>query len=197
MNKAFLVALCALLMIPAFGENCPLPVQTKTKKDDPVPLCLVASKIKKALDDYNSDPNALKLSKAEFDFKTVTSTSGGFKFSILVFNVGATHQIDSTDDVTFAYEVPTPQEGISTYALKAGPDFSKELIQTIRDAAKQVAATQSMGNTKFKALTVSLAYGVKWDFSAGATIPIQLVTVGPSFDRNKASTQSVKLTFVQ
>lgn len=202
MNKAFIIALCALLTIPAFGDDCPVPVQSKTKKNDPVPLCLVANKIKTALDDYNNDPDtrnnpALKLSTAEFDFKTVTSTSGGFKFSILVFNVGTTKQIDSTDDVTFAYAVPPSSGSKGFLELKASPDFSKELVQTIKDAAKQVAATQSVAGAKFKTLTVNLAYGVKWDFSVGATIPIQLVTIGPSLDRNKTTTQSVKLTFGQ
>jgi hypothetical protein len=44
---------------------------------------------------------------------------------------------------------------------------------------------------------VTLAYTVKWDFNAGATVPIELVTVGGSLDKNKASTQTVKLVFAR
>ncbi len=185
-----------VLVGSGFADECPIPEKTKTKTTDPVPLCLVAKKIKQALDDYNADPKALRLSAAEFDFKTVRSTSGGFSFSILVFKVGATHQVDSTDDVTFSYAVPAKPKSETEFALlKENPDFSKELVQTIRDAAKQLASTESVGDAKFKALTINLAYAVKWDFSAGVTIPVQLVTLGGTFDRNKSTTQSVKLTF--
>ena len=116
-------------------------------------------------------------------------------FSILVFNVGATRQVDSTDDVTFSYQVPKPSKTFSTESLKNNLDFSEQLVETIQAAAEQVKATKSVGDAQFKTLTVNLAYGVKWDFKAGATLPIQLVTIGGSFDRNKTSTQSVKLTF--
>lgn len=206
MRKLILGTTCFLLAIPAFPQDCPKPDVSKTKKTDPVPLCFVATKIKKALDDYNADPgtekNLLpKLSKAEFDFQTVRSKSGGFQFSILVFSLGTAHEVDSTDDVTFSYEVPKPAqlEAESAFAerIKNDHDFSKELIETIRAAAQQLKATQAVGEAKFKTLTVNLAYGVKWDFTAGATVPIQLVTVGGNFDRNKATTQSVKLTFGQ
>jgi len=183
----------------AIGEDCPIPDKSKTKKKDPIPLCLVAHKIKQALDDYNADPGAVKLSKADFEFKTVRSTSGGIKFDILVFNVGSTVQVDSTDDVTFSYEVPKKELTAAEYAEKREKDhdFSKQLIQTIKDAAEQLKATQRVGEAKFKTLTINLAYGVKWDFNAGATVPIQLITIGGTFDRNMTRTQSVKLTFEQ
>jgi hypothetical protein len=205
MRKVFLGVVFSLIVIPLLGQECPIPVKTKTKIDDPVPLCLVAFKIKKALDDYNNDPTtqkdpALKLSKAEFDFKTVRSKNGGLKFSILVLNVGATRQVDSTDDVTFSYEVPSKSKSITDEGFlseSANPDFSKQLIDTIKEAANQLQTTKAIGEAKFKTLTINLAYGVKWDFAAGVTIPIQLVTIGGSFDRNKTSTQSVKLTFGQ
>jgi hypothetical protein len=205
-TKLILASVCLLLSIPAFAQNCPVPDKSKTKKTDPIPLCMVAQKIKKALDDYNADPTTEKgslpkLSKAEFDFKVVRSTSGGLKFSILVFSVGATTEIDATDDVTFSYEVPKPTqfetESVFEERIAKDHDFSKELIDTIKAAAEQLKATQAVGDAKFKTLTINLAYGVKWDFTVGATVPIQLVTIGGNFDHNKTSTQTVKLTFGQ
>lgn len=181
-------------------NGCPEPDMEKVKKTDPVPLCLVAQKIKKALEDYNADPEIdktlLPLVSAEFDFKVVRSTSAGFKINFLIFTLGTTRQVDSTDQITFSYEVPK-KTAMAFADMKKSPDFSAQLIQTIRDAAEQVKATQTVGAAKFKTLTVNLAYAVKWDFTAGLSVPIQLVTAGASFDRNKTSTQSVKLTFGQ
>jgi hypothetical protein len=198
-TKLILSVICLLFTAPLFAQDCPIPEKSKTKKTDPIPLCLVAQKIKQALDDYNTDPRkSLELSKAEFDFKTVRSTSGGLKFSILVFTFGATRQVDSTDDVTFSYEVPVKALTASEFTaqIEKGHDFSRELINTIKAAAEQLKATQTVGKAKFKTLTINLAYGVKWDFSAGVTVPISIVTIGGTFDRNKTKTQSVKLTFV-
>ena len=117
MTKSILSIMYLLVAIPVFAQDSPIPDKAKTKKTDPIPLCLVARKIKKALDDYNADPKTEKslpkLSRAEFDFKAVRSTSGGLKFSILVFSVGATQQIDSTDEVTFSYEVPKPAKFVT------------------------------------------------------------------------------------
>ena len=200
MTKWILGFVClVLLTVPSFADDCPIPAKSTTKNTDPVPLCLVAKKIKQALDDYNASPGTsgtplLKLSTAEFDFKTVRSKSGGLKFSFLIFSIGSTMQVDSTDDVTFSYEVPkTTEKSLSD--LTKNPDFSKQLIDTIKAAAEQLKATQAVGAAKFKTLTVNLAYAVKWDFSGGATVPIQLVTLGVNLDRNKTSTQSIKLTF--
>jgi hypothetical protein len=74
-------------------------------------------------------------------------------------------------------------------------DFSKELVATLRNAAQQVKETNTVGNAKFKTLTVSLAYGAMWDLTGGANIPISLVTIGPNLDHNRADTQTIKLTF--
>jgi hypothetical protein len=42
---------------------------------------------------------------------------------------------------------------------------------------------------------VTVSYGVKYDVSAAATVPIQLVTISGNGDYNKNNTQSVMLTF--
>src|SRR5260370_29861317 len=186
MTKLILSVVCLLLTTSVVGQDCPPPDMSKINKTDPVPLCLVATKIKKALDDYNADPTTekklLPVSKAEFDFKVVRSTSGGLKFSILVFSVGATRQVHSTDDVTFSYEVPKPakfaEQSDFVNKIEKNPDFSKQLIETIRAAAEQLKATRKVGDTQFKALTINLAYAVKCDFTAGAAVPIQFRTIG-------------------
>ncbi len=187
------------LSLPACADLCVAPRQQDVDpKKTPIPLCLVAKKVALTLEQYNDDPSTLKgalpsLAKADFDFKTVTSTTGGFKFGILIFSLGATHQSSSTNDVTFSYEVPPPAPKRS---LAPGPhDFSKDLIDTLQQAAQQINLTQSVGAARFKTLTVTLAYGVTWDFSGSATLPISLVTAGGNLDHNRNDTQTIKLTF--
>jgi len=205
MKHALLAVLLAVSTVYLAAQDCPIPTKEKTKASDPVPLCLVAAKIKLALDDYNIQAEKESkflppLAKAEFDFKVVRSTSGGPKISFLIFAIGTTKQVDSTDEVTFSYEVPKkpPIESEAAFAdREKSPDFSKELIETLEAAAEQVAQTKNVGQAQFKTVVVNLAYAVKWDFSAGVTVPIQLVTIGGSFDRNKTTTQSVKLTFAE
>jgi hypothetical protein len=212
MISRLLCAMCFMATMNVYAADvCVVPAEAKAKpQDTPVPLCLVAQKIAATLDEYNRAPDTIadalpKLSKAEFEFKTVGSTTGGFKFSILVFSFGASRKTDSTNDVTFAYAVPPPEPrpaGFSTEQyldfLDKRPkpkDFSKELIETLQQAAEQIKLTSSVGAAKFKTLTVSLAYGVTWDFNGGVTVPISLVTLGGTLDHSRADTQTVKLTF--
>jgi hypothetical protein len=124
------------------------------------------------------------------------ATTGGFKVSFFVFTLGTTKEFDSVDDVTFSYQVPPKKAGFAPHKTPT-PDFSKQLVETIKAAAEQIKQTNSIGKATFKSLTVTLAYTVKWDFNAGATVPIELVTVGGSLDKNKASTQTVKLVFAR
>ena len=191
---------CFLVTLCAFSQDCPIPTSSDKSKDA-VPFCLVAQKIESALAQYNQTLSEngggkpLALSNADFDFKTVTSKSGGFSFSILVLKLGATRQVDSTNEVTYSYAVPQKKSG--DFAPQWAPqDFSAQLIQAIRQASKEMQSVPSLGKAQFKTLTLNLSYGVKWDFSAGLTLPIQLVTIAPNVDRNQTATQSVKLTFV-
>lgn len=206
-----LVVLFSALGGLAEDNSCQAPATAKTNPNDtPIPLCLVAKKVAATLAEYNSDPttaqNALPhLLKGEFEFKTVTSNTVGFKFSILVFSVGSTHKSESTNDVTFLYQVPPPPPKKPSFSFHSyiemlasrqkPPDFSKILIATLQNAAKEVKATKTFAGAPFKTLTISLAYGVTWDFSGDAKIPIQMVTIGPSIDHNRADTQTIKLTF--
>ena len=123
----------------------------------------------------------------------MSTTTGGFKFSILIFSVGGSHQSSSTNDVTFSYAVPPPARYISRHPQPH--DFSKDLIETLQEAGQQINLTQSVGAAKFKTLTVTLAYGVTWDFTGSATLPISLVTAGGTLDHNRNDTQTIKLTF--
>jgi hypothetical protein len=194
-----IVCFATLSLTASAADLCLAPRQQDVDpKKTPIPLCLVAKKVALTLDEYNNDPNTLKgavpsLSRADFDFKTVSSTTGGFKFSILIFSVGASHQSSSTNDVTFSYAVPPPAPKKSLHAKPHG--FSKDLIETLQEAGQQINLTQSVGAAKFKTLTVTLAYGVTWDFSGSATLPISLVTAGGTLDHNRNDTQTIKLTF--
>jgi hypothetical protein len=207
------VAMCLLLPLGALGADvCTAPKQQDVDvKKTPIPMCLVAQKVAATLNEYNASPGTAKdalpsLSKVEFDFKTVSSSSTGLKFNILVFSIGATNTITNTNDVTFGYAVPVEQRppGLTLNAYvgllerRAPPkprDFSAELIQTLQQAAQEVKVTDSVGAAKFKTLTVSLAYGATWDFSGSGTAPISLTTLSGTLDHNRADTQTVKLTF--
>jgi len=213
MKRAFWMTLCLLVSLTALAaDDCAAPKQQDVDvKKTPIPLCLVAKKVASTLDQYNNDPNTIKdalpsLARADFDFKTVNSTTAGFKFCLLVFSIGASHQSQATSDVTFSYVVPPPPKkpagmSMNSYLFSLKPrqvktqDFSKDLIQTLQDAAEQIKQTRSVGAATFKTLTVTLAYGVTWDFNGGVTLPISLVTAGGTLDHNRADTQTIKLTF--
>jgi hypothetical protein len=42
---------------------------------------------------------------------------------------------------------------------------------------------------------VTLGYGVTWDVNGSASVPINIVTLGPGLDHSKNSVQTVKLVF--
>ena len=206
MIKNLLCSVFLLTTLNAYAADvCAVPPNARTNpQDTPVPLCLVAQKIAATLDEYNRAPGTIagalpQLSKAVFEFKTVSSTTAGFKFFILVFSLGASHRTDSTNAVSFAYAVPPPEANppaLQPHGKHPQPqDFSQTLIQTLQDAAQQIKLTNSVGAAKFKTLTVTLAYGVTWDFNGGATIPISLVTLGGSLDHSRSDTQTIELTF--
>jgi hypothetical protein len=213
MKRVFWAVLCLLVPLTAFAaDDCAAPTQQDVDvKKTPIPLCLVAKKVALTLEQYNNDPNTIKdalpsLAQADFDFKTVSSTTAGFKFCLLIFSIGGSHQSQATNDVTFTYKVPPPPKqpaemSMNSYLGLLGPrqvktqDFSKVLIQTLQEAAEQIKQTRSVGKANFAALTVTLAYGVTWDFNGGATVPISLVTAGGTLDHSRADTQTVKLTF--
>ncbi len=217
MTKAglFIVRVVSTLAVLVSGSalaaqdtGCPIPDASRGKSDK-IPLCLVAQKMAATLAEYNSDPdtaqNALPpLQKADFEFKTEVADTGGFKFTFLIFTFGSTHKSDTTNDVTFSYAVPAPKrppnlsfhQYLDFLAKRPPPkDFSAELLKALKGAAEEVKTTRKFANADFKTLTLSMGYAVTWDTSASASIPIQLVTLGPSIDHTRADTQTVKLTF--
>jgi hypothetical protein len=206
------VAFAALLFFCASAsaqDKCVAPKQSDIKSDTNIPLCLVAAKVAATLDQYNSDPKTIAdalphLLSADFGFKTVGDDTVGFKVSILVFSFGTSRKAEATNEVTFTYTVPPPKKSkgenseisISSSDKKPKPvPFEPKLIETLQQAAEQIKSTQSVGDAKFTTLTVTLAYGVTWDFNGGVTLPIQLWTLGGTVDHSRSDTQTIKLTF--
>jgi hypothetical protein len=72
-----------------------------------------------------------------------------------------------------------------------------QLYATIRGAAEQIQMARKIGNVPFASLNVTVQFCVKWDANAGANAPISLITVGLNGDKNRNTTQSVKLVFEQ
>jgi hypothetical protein len=186
-------------------DTIPATKPEKGKKPDKnagqlVPLTLVVCEVEQALNAYQQDPDVQaakipKLATADFDFKTTTDIKGGISVSFLVFSIKYTHDNQTVHDVDFQY---APQEIVGFDQQRA--DFQKELINTIKAAAKAIKENQDAMMTSenplvFKQLTVTISFGVTHDLQVGATIPIHLVTLGPSFEGSKNSVQQVKLVF--
>lgn len=194
-------------------ETCSLP--PKRNKDTPIPLCFAKQRIKAILSEYNSDPGTVgnglpPLRKAELNFKIVKSTKVGLTVSVLVFTIGGSHQNDATKEVTDSWSVPQAplNKGFtseSSYIAWLGErqkkkraadvSFANEFRAFINAIAKQEKDAMSDPEDEQHTVTVAESFGVQWNFKAGATIPIQLVTVGATIEKNRADTQGVKLTF--
>lgn len=195
------------------GDTQPAPSSdTKGKKPKPkkdntsnnvVPLSLAICEVQRALDAYQEDPTVVKgelpkLLTADFDFKTVLDTKASFTISILVFKLGTSYDKQTTNDVDFQYEPQSRHKGAAAAALPK--NFQQELIDTIKAAAKAKEEQEKVKKTSkdplvFKQLSVTLGYGVTWDVNGSATIPINIVTLGPGLDHSKNSVQTVKLVF--
>lgn len=195
------------------GDSQPTPPSdTKGKKPKPkkdnnsnnlVPLSLAICEVQRALDAYQDDPTVVKgelpkLLTADFDFKTVLDTKASFTISILVFKLGTSYHKQATNDVDFQYEPQSRHKGVEAAALPK--NFQQELIDTIKAAAKAKEEQEKVKKTSkdplvFKQLSVTLGYGVTWDVNGAATIPINIVTLGPGLDHSKNSVQTVKLVF--
>jgi hypothetical protein len=213
--KMFCVALLVLLpgAARAAEDKCkqfattpapPKGAKKSSKADNSgqtVPLPLVVCEVEQALDAYQQDPDVIAakiplLATADFDFKTTTDVKGGISVSFLVFTIKYTQDKQTVHDVDFQYGPKPPVVGFD----QQKEDFQTELINTIKAAAKAVKETQdglvtSENPLVFKQLTVTLSFGVTKDLTVGATIPIHLVTLGPSFEGSKNSVQQVKLVF--
>jgi hypothetical protein len=172
-------------------------------------LTAVVEQVIVALKEYQNDPTVIagtipKLLSADFEFKTVTDTKGGFSFSFWIIKIGHTVDKQTVQDVVFHYEVDAPK-ATAVDALsetQKEPNFQDELVKTIRGAAEAIAAVKGSGATSgttplppFKQLTVTLSFGVTNDTSIGATIPIKLTTLNLNAEKSKNTVHQVKLTF--
>jgi hypothetical protein len=199
---------CTLIGAPP----APTPAPTKKSKDKKgkvnedfkMFLSRAVCEVEKALDAYQQgedvDEKKLlpKLASADFDFKTVVDTKGGFSINFLIFKFGSTYEKQDTNDVDFQY-VPksllrTGLEGGRTKSLQ------QELIDTIKSAAAAIVAQSKMTKPGedplvFKQLSVTISYGVTWDVNGGINAPISLVTLGGTLDHSKNNVQQVKLVF--
>ena len=186
------LALLALLL--------PASLAAQSADSTLIPLDSVVAQVQHALARYQATlgtgPDALPpLKSAVFAFKTTVQKTTGFSINLFIFTIGASHQTDLVNEVTFTYAVPRASEkAIVKYAT--APNVEDQLFATIQSAARAVRSGAGfVGDAPFSALTITLQYGVKWDMSAGARARISIVTVGLSADKNDNSVQSVKLTF--
>jgi hypothetical protein len=140
-----------------------------------------------------------KISSAVMDFKTTTGKTIGFSFSIFVFKVGASREKDVTDDVSFTYSPP------KQVALPKGPglaratpaSFYEELVKEVQAASSSAQAQSTALGLPLSKVSITVAYGIKFDGNIALNVPIHLVTIGGNGDYNKNNTQTVTLTFGQ
>lgn len=167
-------------------------------------LSRVVCEVEKALDAYQQSPEVQdkqllpKLATADFDFKTVVDTKGGFRVAFLIFQFGSTVDKVSVNDVDFQYVPKSSLPGLRPQRTKS---LQQELIDTIKSAAAAVAEQSNKPSSAkdplvFKQLSVTISYGVTWDVNGGINAPLSLVTVGANVDRSKSTVQQVKLFFV-
>lgn len=212
MNLLFRLAVVPLFAAPflSLGQiHCPKPVIPDSQKlnqqqvqnqpngtaDLPSVIASVTSAMQCYQDNRGTGADALpKLSSAVFDFKTTTGTVGGLTFSIFILKIGGSVEKDSVNDLSFTYSVPAkpPARGI----IKKEPQqLSDALANNILAAAKAVQTSQSVLGLPLDKVSINVQYGIKFDGNVLLNVPVQLVTLGPSAGHNKASTQSVTLTF--
>jgi hypothetical protein len=190
----------------------PLPAyQAMNVKNQPAgtaDLPAVVQTVEQALRCYQAlskEPNPLqppglpKISSAVMDFKTTTGKTAGISFSIFVFKIGASRESDVTDDVSFTYSVPqkiAPPPAL-TLVKPAPPDLFKELINEVTAAASAAQAQSTALGMPLSKVSITIAYGIKFDANASLNAPVSLVTIGGNGDYNKNNTQTLTLTFGQ
>lgn len=180
----------------------------KGQPADMVDLAAIVQLVEHALKCYQAlskdldplQPKGLpKITSAVMDFKTTTSRTVGFSFSIFVFKVGASREKDVTDDVSFTYSVPKvvtlpPIVGLTK---PAPADLFKELVKEVAAASSAAQAQSTALGLPLSKVQIQISYGIKFDGYVGASVPISLVTVGGNGDYNKNNTQTITLTFGQ
>lgn len=154
----------------------------------------------KCYDDHRgTGPDSLPLlQKAVFDFQTTTGKVGGIELDFFVFKLKATHERDDTHVTTFTYARPKPKQGVHPLKTKQAPVLlSDDIVARMQAAATAINEAAKMGDLDFNQLDVKIQFGIKNDGSAAASVPVQLVTIGPSIDYNKTDVQTVTLSFAK
>ncbi len=196
--KRFLLALLPLLALPVAAETCPSTVAADQK--GPVPLCLVVTQVKSALQRYQASLGTNKdalplLSKAVFDLKTTAATTIGGKVGLFIVTIGGSHEKAVTNEVTFTYAPHKATAGV--LAPRTPVTLDDQLYATIRGAAEQIRMAETVGDLPFSSLAVTVQFCVKWNANGGIHAPISLITVGLDGDKSRDVTQSITLTFAR
>jgi hypothetical protein len=218
----YLVIVAALLLTtPCFGQSaaaseatqktCPAPPQMGKQPmekietpagtaDLPSVLAAVQAALKCYEDHRGSGPDSLpELQKAVFDFQTTTGKVGGIELDFFIFKLKASHEKDDMHVTTFTYVRPKPTPG-GAHPLKTKRDpqlLSDDIVARMQAAASAVKEATKMGDLNFNQLDMKIQFGIKNDGSAAASVPVQLVTIGPSIDYNKNDVQTVTLSFAK
>ena len=182
------------------------PAKKPAKTTDTVPLAGIVQAVELVVDAYNTKPetkgpNPLlpPLATADFDFKTAVDLKTGITVNFLIFKFGHTHENQKTNDVSFQYKPEPIKPGGGKFSIIPTEDLKDELTKAIEGAANQVKSEKENDKSpmplQLKTLAVTLAFAVTGDYSGGLTIPIHMVTLGPSADFSTANTETVKLTF--
>ncbi len=191
--------------------QCPKPVIPDSQKLDPnlvqqpkdtADLPSVIASVQAAMQCYQdhrgNGSNALpKLNSVSIDFKTTTGTVGGLSFSIFIIKIGGSVEKDTVSDLTLTYTAPAPSAPPRNVNFKATPpqQLSDALANQIFAAAKAAQLSHSVLGLPLNKISITVQFGIKIDGNASLSIPVELVTLGPNADRNRATTQSVTLTF--
>ena len=154
-----LAILAAATPITLFGQAA-APKPQSQPSADAVPLNIVITQVKAALDQYQKSlgkgADALpKLQSAEFNFKATTEVTVGGKISFLIFTIGGSRTTSDVNDVTYTYSItPEAKSGVNLLSVKIVPSLKDELYKTIRQAAAAAKNEATLGELKFSKLTV-------------------------------------------
>jgi hypothetical protein len=217
----YLVLVAALLLTtPCFGQSaatsgatkktCPPPPQTGKQPaekietpagtaDLPSVIAAVQAALKCYDDNRGSGQDSLpQLQKAVFDFQTTTGKVGGIELDFFIFKLKASHEKDDMHVTTFTYVRPKPTQGAHPLKTKRDPQLlSDDIVARMQAAALAVKEATKMGDLNFNQLDMKIQFGIKNDGSAAGSVPVPLVTIGPSIDYNKNEVQTVTLSFAK
>jgi len=180
------------------------PSVTECKKSDTYALDCVVQVVQVALMNAQTELDEQKLpmlKTVDLDFQTIVQKTVGGGISFWVFSIGATHEKDVTNDVSFQWSKPQklPPTGFEVLGQREKvADLGKQLTETVVAASRAIHGQSKIGGLAPTGLTVTVAYAVQNTVSGGVSVPIPtLVAVTPSLNGKyqKSNTQTIKLTF--